>query len=212
LGGPRFGVRQALALAFFPFLNLPLASFFSSSPSPQFAAALAAIEAEMGPVDVLVCNAGASVPGVCEKERGSGEEWWWPPAEKHRLSSIHPSILQTKKRKKKKRKKKGRFLEQDPAVSRRTMDLNYFGVETAVRAVLPGMVARRAGKVVFIASAMAVCGSFFFLFFLFLGGVLGTKKNDSAHSPTLSHSSLQVSRASPRTPLQNGPSAAWPTA
>ena len=38
------------------------------------------------------------------------------------------------------------------------MELNYFGVEAAVRGVLPDMVARRAGKVVFIASAMAVCG------------------------------------------------------
>jgi len=43
-----------------------------AQPSPtlppltsQFAAALKAIEDEMGPVDVLVCNAGASVPGEC---------------------------------------------------------------------------------------------------------------------------------------------------
>lgn len=47
------------------------------------------------------------------------------------------------------------------------MDLNYFGVEAAARAVLPGMVRRREGKVVFIASAMAVCGAllFFVVFF-----------------------------------------------
>jgi len=52
----------------------------------------------------------------------------------------------------------GRFLEQAASTSRRTMDLNYFGVEAAIRGVLPGMVARRQGKVVIIASAMAVCG------------------------------------------------------
>ena len=42
---------------------------------------------------------------------------------------------------------------------RSTMDLNYFGTVYAVRAVLPGMVERRAGHLVLVASAAAVCGA-----------------------------------------------------
>lgn len=53
----------------------------------------------------------------------------------------------------------GRFLEQDARVFRSTMDLNYFGTVYAVRAVLPRMVERRAGHLVLVASAAAVCGA-----------------------------------------------------
>ncbi len=42
---------------------------------------------------------------------------------------------------------------------RRTMDLNYFGTVNAVRAVLPRMAERRAGHLVLVASAAAVCGA-----------------------------------------------------
>ena len=39
------------------------------------------------------------------------------------------------------------------------MDLNYFGTVNAVRAVLPRMAERRAGHLVLVASAAAVCGT-----------------------------------------------------
>lgn len=97
----------------------------------------------MGPVDVLVCNAGASVPGEMKRQRKRVQHHLHYSIHPH-----HPSISPFP----------GRFLEQDPSTSRSTMDLNYFGVESAIRGVLPGMVARRQGKVVVIASAMAVCG------------------------------------------------------
>ncbi len=42
---------------------------------------------------------------------------------------------------------------------RTTMDLNYFGTVNAVRAVLPRMAERRAGHLVLVASAAAVCGA-----------------------------------------------------
>ncbi len=67
-----------------------------------------AAEAEHGPVDVLVNNAG-----------------------------VMPS---------------GAFLDQDPAVDRLTMEVNVTGVLNGMRRVLPGMVGRRRGHVVNIAS------------------------------------------------------------
>jgi len=44
-------------------------------------------------------------------------------------------------------------------VFRTTMDLNYFGTVNAVGAVLPRMAERRAGHLVLVASAAAVCGA-----------------------------------------------------
>ncbi|MEV5002527.1 SDR family oxidoreductase [Nocardioides sp. LML1-1-1.1] len=67
-----------------------------------------AAEAEHGPVDVLVNNAG-----------------------------VMPS---------------GAFLDQDPAVDRLTMEVNVQGVLNGMRRVLPGMVERRRGHVVNVAS------------------------------------------------------------
>jgi len=40
----------------------------------------------------------------------------------------------------------------------RQMDLNYMGVVRALKAVLPGMVARRRGSVVLVSSGLALCG------------------------------------------------------
>ncbi len=53
----------------------------------------------------------------------------------------------------------GRFLEQDISVYKQTMDINYFGTLNVVKAAVPGMVERRAGQVVIVASALAVCGT-----------------------------------------------------
>ena len=52
----------------------------------------------------------------------------------------------------------GRFLDQPIAIHERTMALNYFGALRCARAALPGMVRRRSGSIVFVASAAAVCG------------------------------------------------------
>jgi 3-dehydrosphinganine reductase len=52
----------------------------------------------------------------------------------------------------------GYFLELEDAVFRAQMDLNYFGVLNAVRAVAPAMVERRRGNIVAIASAAALVG------------------------------------------------------
>ena len=52
----------------------------------------------------------------------------------------------------------GRILEQDTAIFEKTMGVNYFGVVHTVKAAVPGMVARRDGQVVIIASVMAIIG------------------------------------------------------
>jgi 3-dehydrosphinganine reductase len=54
----------------------------------------------------------------------------------------------------------GYFTELDEAVFRSQMELNYFGVLHAVRAVVPSMIERRTGSIVAIASAAALVGVF----------------------------------------------------
>ena len=54
----------------------------------------------------------------------------------------------------------GRFEALDAAAFRQQMDVNYFGTVAAVRAVYPGMVARKAGRIGMIASAAALIGVF----------------------------------------------------
>ena len=52
----------------------------------------------------------------------------------------------------------GRILEQDMAIFDKTLAVNYCGVVHTVKAAVPGMVARREGQVVIIASVMAIIG------------------------------------------------------
>ncbi len=52
----------------------------------------------------------------------------------------------------------GRFLELEPEEFRRQMDVNYLGTVHAIRAALPGMVARRRGKLILISSAAGLYG------------------------------------------------------
>lgn len=52
----------------------------------------------------------------------------------------------------------GRFLEQDDAVFRDQMEVDYFGTLHAVRAVVPAMVERRRGHLVLVASTVAFVG------------------------------------------------------
>ena len=108
-----------------------------------FEAALASVEDEMGPVDVLVCNAGASTPGEWKRERGRNGAMLGVGG----LFRPTPPTLYT-----------GRFLEQPTSIHEHTMALNYFGALRCARAALPGMVRRRAGAVVFVSSAAGVCG------------------------------------------------------
>ncbi|HEX5614283.1 MAG TPA: SDR family oxidoreductase [Acidimicrobiia bacterium] len=54
----------------------------------------------------------------------------------------------------------GYFAELDLDVFRRQMDVNYFGTLHAVRAVVPAMVARRAGHVVLVSSDVGFMGVF----------------------------------------------------
>ena len=53
----------------------------------------------------------------------------------------------------------GRILEQDMAIFEKTLAVNYSGVVHTVKAAVPGMVARREGQVVIIASVMAIIGA-----------------------------------------------------
>ncbi len=53
----------------------------------------------------------------------------------------------------------GRILEQDMAIFDKTLAVNYSGVVHTVKAAVPGMVARREGQVVIIASVMAIIGA-----------------------------------------------------
>ncbi|PSC70985.1 short-chain dehydrogenase [Micractinium conductrix] len=71
-------------------------------------------EAQAGPIELLICNAGFSVPGL--------------------------------------------FIEQGPDVFERTMRVNYLGTVNSVQAALPGMLARRSGRVVLVASMLGVLG------------------------------------------------------
>jgi short-subunit dehydrogenase len=52
----------------------------------------------------------------------------------------------------------GRFLEQDVQLFEKSMQLDYFGTLYLVKAVLPGMVSRNAGQLLFIASPLAAIG------------------------------------------------------
>ncbi len=52
----------------------------------------------------------------------------------------------------------GRILEQDMDIFDKTLAVNYCGVVHTVKAAVPGMVARREGQVVIIASVMAIIG------------------------------------------------------
>lgn len=51
------------------------------------------------------------------------------------------------------------FLRQSPAARRAEMELNYFGVERVTRAVLPSMIARRAGLIVNLSSLIGIVPS-----------------------------------------------------
>ncbi|GAA1713765.1 SDR family oxidoreductase [Fodinicola feengrottensis] len=52
----------------------------------------------------------------------------------------------------------GRFLELDDAIFRDMVEVDYFGVYQAIRAVVPSMVERRRGSIVAISSAAALVG------------------------------------------------------
>jgi len=82
---------------------------------PQLVGAIRLIEAELGPIDVLVNNAG--------------------------IGSYAP------------------FVDEDPETFERLMRVNYFGVVSATRAVLPGMLGRGRGHIVTIASVAGVLGA-----------------------------------------------------
>ncbi len=48
----------------------------------------------------------------------------------------------------------GPFLARDPALLRQEMELNYWGVQRVVRALLPSMIARRQGNIVNVSSLL----------------------------------------------------------
>ncbi|KAL4449376.1 hypothetical protein ABPG77_007020 [Micractinium sp. CCAP 211/92] len=77
-------------------------------------AAVEQAEQAAGPIEVLICNAGLSVPGL--------------------------------------------FLEQPPEVFERQMRVNYLGTVHTIQAALPGMLRRRAGRVVLVTSGLAIVG------------------------------------------------------
>jgi 3-dehydrosphinganine reductase len=54
----------------------------------------------------------------------------------------------------------GRFTELSDEVFREMMEIDYFGTLTAMRAVVPGMIARGRGSVVAVSSAVALIGLF----------------------------------------------------
>ena len=113
----------------------------------QVCKALAAAQHGAGPVDLLVCCAGTSVPGeACRKIDYVS----------HTLSgrfqlAVADSAGECCCA--------GLFHEQDVSVFRKTLDLNYHGTVHAVKAVLPDMMAAGAGHLVLVASAAAVCGA-----------------------------------------------------
>ncbi|EFN56464.1 hypothetical protein CHLNCDRAFT_57682 [Chlorella variabilis] len=71
-------------------------------------------ERNAGPIDVLICNAGLSLPGL--------------------------------------------FVEQDVSAFELQMRVNYLGNVHSVKAALPGMLQRRAGRVVLVTSSLAILG------------------------------------------------------
>lgn len=79
------------------------------------AAAIVSFEAEVGPVDALINNAG------------------WDVA--------------------------GNFAESDPAIWKKVIDINLYGPLNLTRAVLPGMIERRSGRIVSVASDAGRVGS-----------------------------------------------------
>ncbi len=52
----------------------------------------------------------------------------------------------------------GLFLEQPPEVFERQMRVNYLGTVHTIQAALPGMLRRRAGRVVLVTSGLAIVG------------------------------------------------------
>ena len=54
----------------------------------------------------------------------------------------------------------GRFLDQDLELFEKSMQLDYFGSLYLAKAVLPGMVRRGAGRLLFVASPLAAIGRF----------------------------------------------------
>ncbi|KAI7846394.1 hypothetical protein COHA_000105 [Chlorella ohadii] len=77
-------------------------------------AVFAEAERAAGPIDVLICNAGFSVPGL--------------------------------------------FVEQGPEVHERQMRVNYLGTVHTVQAALPGMLERRQGRMLLVASTLSILG------------------------------------------------------
>lgn len=114
---------------------------------PQVAAALK----YAGDVDVLICCAGASYPGVCHSSILCNTHLMSQLYKGFCVCKSSPGDMQCKRA--------GRFLEQDLHVFEETMELNYFGTLRTIKAFLPAMVKRRQGEVVLVSSAAAVCGT-----------------------------------------------------
>lgn len=53
----------------------------------------------------------------------------------------------------------GRFLDQGTEVFEKTMKLDYFGSLYVAKAVLPEMVQRKSGRILFVASPLAAVGA-----------------------------------------------------
>ena len=79
----------------------------------EMAAMVARVEAELGPVDILVSNAGNS--------------------------GANPAVPT-------------KFVDMDPAEWSKYVDINFYAVLNGIHAVLPGMIERRAGRIITISS------------------------------------------------------------
>jgi NAD(P)-dependent dehydrogenase (short-subunit alcohol dehydrogenase family) len=127
-----------------------------------------AVAAVGRPVDILFCCAGAAECGACSWERlacpgiisSCCRRSTVPNAsnvaaanpQPHPLGP-HPPIPPVFT------SYPGYFHTSSTAAHRRMMDLNYMGVVHAVRAVLPGMVARRSGHLCSVASTLSLMGA-----------------------------------------------------